>query len=68
MQQDSLTVPVTVTVQQHAPHPGVQPPHSLPFTGAPIELLLLLGLVLSLVGVALVAVYRRRTTPARSTP
>jgi len=65
--RDDQTVPVTVLV--HA-----KPHGSLPFTGSPVEQLTALGVVATVVGAAVVATVRRRSTsravdrPTRSQP
>ena len=59
MGEDSQTVPVTVTVQLPRQHPAGHPGGTLPFTGAPFDVMATAGLLLGLAGAALVAAVRR---------
>jgi hypothetical protein len=62
MRQDSQTVPVTVTVHAPQHHPSGHPGGGLPFTGAPLDVMAAIGLVLGLAGAAVMTAVRRKST------
>jgi hypothetical protein len=60
--QDSQTVPVTVTVHLRPHHPAGHPGGPLPFTGAPLDAIAAIGLLLAAAGAAALTCVRRKAT------